>query len=74
MIDKLKSSEMFKWVVGLTPLITSVVTVILLFFVTIPPENKDIAMALTGLIFAWGGAVVSYQFGATNPPKAVTKG
>ena len=56
----------FKWVVGLIPLLTSVLILILLFFIGIPAANKDIVLPLTGVFFGWGGAVVSYVFGAVS--------
>lgn len=55
----------FKWVVGLIPLLASVIIIGLLFFVAIPSGNKDTLLPLAGVFFGWGGAVVSYEFGSS---------
>jgi hypothetical protein len=56
----------FKWVVGLIPLLSSLLIMMLLFFVAIPDANKDTLLPLAGVFFGWGGAVVSYEFGSTS--------
>jgi len=63
-------NSMFKWIVGLIPLLASVAFMMLLFFVAIPDGNKDTLLPLAGVFFGWGGAVVSYEFGAVSTKNA----
>jgi hypothetical protein len=63
----------FKWVVGLVPLIASVLIMGLLFFVSIPGGNKDTLLPLAGVFFGWGGAVVSYEFGSSPAGRAAAE-
>jgi hypothetical protein len=63
--------KVFKWIVGLIPLLASVAIMGLLFFVAIPDANKDTLLPLAGVFFGWGGAVVSYEFGAVSQKNAI---
>ena len=40
-----------------------------LFFIEIPPGNRDIAMVLLGIGMGWGGAVVQFHFGSSDGSK-----
>jgi hypothetical protein len=71
--DTTGRSQVFKWVVGLIPLLASVLIMGLLFFVAVPAGNKDTLLPLAGVFFGWGGAVVSYEFGSSPAGRLAAK-
>lgn len=63
----------FRWVVGMLVLATAVAGFAALFYLRVPPENKDAMMFALGAIFGWAGAVVSSEYGVTTTGRKVAE-
>lgn len=44
-----------------------------LFFIKVPPENKDAMMFALGNVFGWAASVVSSEYGATTTGRKVAE-
>lgn len=44
-----------------------------LFFIKVPPENKDAMMFALGNVFGWAASVVSSEYGATATGRKVAE-
>lgn len=60
-----KEGNGFRALIGLMALIGGLVGFLLLFFVKVPPENRDAMMLALGIVMGWGGAVVQSEYGAS---------
>lgn len=56
----------FRAVVGILCLLGGMAGFFLLFFVTVPIQNRDAMMLALGLVLGWGGAVVQSEYGASS--------
>jgi hypothetical protein len=56
----------FRAVVGLICVVGSMVGFGGLYFVEIPPGNRDALMLALGIVFGWGSAVVQSEYGAST--------
>lgn len=63
----------FRRIIGYLCIFGSLAGFLALFFVKIPPENKDAMMLALGIIFGWGGAVVSSEYGVTTTGRKVAE-
>lgn len=56
----------FRAAVGIVALAAGIAGFILLFFVRVPPENRDAMMLALGIVLGWGAAVVQSEYGAST--------
>jgi len=67
-----KESGLFRFVIGFVVMATAIGGFAALFFVRVPPENKDAMMFALGAVFGWAAAVVASEYGATNTGRRVS--
>jgi hypothetical protein len=59
----MEGRQIYRGAVGILALLAGLLGLAALFFFPVPPENKDPLMLALGLVLAWGGTVVGYEFG-----------
>lgn len=61
-----KDGSVFRGIVGFVALAASIIGFGALFFVAIPPGNRDALMFALGGVFGWASSVVNSEFGAST--------
>lgn len=61
-----KDGSMFRGIIGFVALGAGIASLILLFFVEIPPRNENALMLALGIIIGWGGTVVASEYGSST--------
>lgn len=61
-----KDGSLFRGMVGLLAIVGSLIGFGGLYFVAIPPGNRDALMLALGIVFGWGSAVVQSEYGAST--------
>lgn len=61
----------FRAGIGFLALMTAIIGFGALFFVKVPPENKDAMMFALGAVFGWAGSVISSEYGATTTGRKI---
>jgi hypothetical protein len=61
----------FRWVIGIMVMMTATVGFGALFFLKVPPENKDAMMFALGSVFGWAASVVASEYGSTTTGRKV---
>lgn len=68
-----KADGRFRMVLGLICVLAAILGFAGLYFVDIPPGNRDALMLALGSIFGWGSAVVQSEFGASTTGRKVAE-
>ena len=55
----------FRAFVGILALAGGLAGFAMLFFVKVPPENRDAMMLALGIVMGWGSGVVQSEYGAS---------
>lgn len=66
-----KDGSVFRAVIGFLALGAGIGGFIALFFFEIPPRNENAIMFALGIVFGWGSAVISSEYGATTTGRRV---
>lgn len=61
-----RDGSTFRGVIGLLCVVGSLVGFGGLYFIAIPPGNRDALMLALGIVFGWGSAVVQSEYGAST--------
>jgi drug/metabolite transporter (DMT)-like permease len=61
-----KDGNLFRGIVGLLCVVGSLIGFGGLYFIAIPPGNRDALMLALGIVFGWGSAVVQSEYGAST--------
>lgn len=61
-----KEGSLFRAAVGFLAMVTAIVGFGALFFIEIPPGNRDALMFALGGVFGWASSVVSSEYGAST--------
>jgi hypothetical protein len=68
-----KESGVFRFVIGFVALATAIGGFAALFFIRVPPENKDAMMFALGAVFGWATSVIASEYGATTTGRKVAE-
>lgn len=60
-----KDGSVFRAIIGFLAIGAGIAGFIALFFVEVPEKNNNALMFAMGVIFAWGGAVINSEYGAS---------
>jgi hypothetical protein len=63
----------FRAMLGFVVMLTAVGGFAALFFIRVPPENKDAMMFALGAVFGWAGSVVASEYGATTTGRKIAE-
>lgn len=55
----------YRAVIGLVAIVGGLLGLAALYFVPVPPGNRDALMLALGLVLGWGSNVMSYEFGSS---------
>ena len=70
-----KEGALFRGVVGMLAVCGGLLGFAGLYFVEVPPGNRDALMLALGIVFGWGSAVVQSEYGtSTSGRKAAEAG
>lgn len=72
-VDEHKESPLFRFIIGFVVMATAIGGFAALFFVRVPPENKDAMMFALGAVFGWAASVVASEYGATTTGRKVAE-
>ena len=61
-----KEGSLFRAAVGIVALIAGIAGFAGLFFIEIPPGNRDALMFALGIVTGWGSSVVNSEYGAST--------
>lgn len=73
MNEEPKDRGLFRFLIGFVALATAVAGFAALFFIRVPPENKDAMMFALGAVFGWAGSVIASEYGATTTGRKVAE-
>jgi hypothetical protein len=68
-----KESGFFRFIIGFVALATAIGGFAALFFVRVPPENKDAMMFALGAVFGWATSVIASEYGATTTGRKIAE-
>lgn len=60
-----RDGSIFRAVVGLLSVMGGIGALAGLYFIEIPPGNRDALMLAIGIILGWGASVVGHEFGGS---------
>lgn len=66
-------SSIFRFIIGFVVMALAGGGFIALFFIKVPPENKDAMMFALGSVFGWAASVVGSEYGATTTGRKVAE-
>lgn len=66
-------NSFFRGVVGFLALGAGIAGFIALFWIEIPARNENALMFAMGIVFGWGSAVISSEYGATTTGRKVAE-
>lgn len=66
-----KEGVYFRAAIGLIAMLTAIGGFAALFFIRVPPENRDAMMFALGAVFGWAASVVNSEYGATTTGRKV---
>lgn len=68
-----KEGSAFRAAVGFLAMVTAIIGFGALFFIEIPPGNRDALMFALGGVFGWASSVVSSEYGASTTGRRVAE-
>lgn len=68
-----KEGVFFRAVIGLMAITGSLAGFLALYFVEVPPGNRDALMFALGIVFGWGSSVINSEYGASNTGRKIAE-
>ena len=68
-----REGSIFRAIIGFICVIGSMIGFGGLYFVEIPPTNRDALMLALGIVFGWGSAVVQSEYGASTTGRKIAE-
>jgi drug/metabolite transporter (DMT)-like permease len=65
--------SVFRYVIGLMAIVGGLGGLAGLYFVEIPPGNKEPLLLAIGLVLGWGSGVINSEYGATTTGRKVAE-
>lgn len=66
-----KDGSVFRAIIGFIALGAGIVGFLALYFVPIPPGNRDALMLALGIVIGWGSSVIQSEYGASTTGRKV---